>query len=192
MSELIKENGTESMIDMVRLRMLTLLGLIFIGTLFLSAGQPIAALESGFSLSQEADIHAWGIEGEPELGNGFDVWANVSVDSVLNDDDPGLRNVTVQVSGPNMTLNNLMTFNGTFYTGSVPAFPNDGTFSVRIRAYDLANASRNSAYIYIDYESDPLPVIDPTVTMPIVVGSSIGLMAVVIGLAIFYDRKKVT
>jgi len=159
------------------------------GALLLSAVQPITAHDAGFTPSQEADVYAWGIEGEPELGNGFDVWANVSVDAIMNDDDPALRNVTVQVSGPNMALNNLMTFNGTFYTGSVPAFPNDGTFRVRIRAYDLANVSRNSAYEDIVYESDPLPVIDPTVTMPIVVGSSIGFMTVVVGLAIYYDKR---
>jgi hypothetical protein len=170
--------------------MLPLLGLFFMSTLFVSFVHPVTAYNSGFALSQDATVHAWGIEGEPELGNGFDVWANVSVDAVLNDDDPGLRNVTVQVSGPNMTLNNLMTFNGTFYTGSVPAFPNDGTFSVRIRAFDLANESRNSAYQFIEYEGELVIPIDPTVTMPFVVGGSIGLMVVVIGLALRYDKRR--
>jgi hypothetical protein len=169
--------------------MLTVFGLIFIGAFLLSTVQPTTASNSGFSLSQFPVIHAWGIEGEPELGNGFDVWANVSYDDILNDDDPALRNVTVEVNGPNMTLSNLLTHNGTYYIGSVPAFPNDGTFSVRIRSYDMANETRTSGYVYIDYVSDPIPEIDTSVTMPIVVGSSFGLIAVVIGLAVYYDKR---
>ncbi len=183
MSELIKENSTESLIAMTRLRTFTLLGLVLTGLLLFSTVHHVTANESSFVLSQP-DVWAWGIEGEPELGNGFDVWANVT------DDGPGIRNVTVRVNGPNMTLSNLMTFNGTFYTASIPAFPNDGTFNVVLRAYDMTNASRTSYDVNIIFVADPVPYVDPAVTMPIVVGSSLGLMAVVFGVAMFYDRKR--
>lgn len=194
MSELIKENTSESMITMARLRICTLLGLFFIASLFLSTAQQVTASESGFIPGQTLplSVYAWGIEGEPEFGNGFDVWANVSDDDVMNDDDPGVRNVTVQVTGPNMTLYNLLTHNGTYYSGSVPAFPNDGTFSVRIHAYNMDNETRTSTEVQIVFESDPTPTVDPSVTMPIVVGSSFGFMAVIAGIALVYDRKRVS
>ncbi|MHA1964105.1 MAG: hypothetical protein ACXACG_05865 [Candidatus Thorarchaeota archaeon] len=190
MSELIKENRTESMITMVPRRTFSQLALIFMAVLLLSTVQYVTANDSNFMLSQTdtraPNIYGWGIEGEPELGNGFDVWANVT------DDEPssGIRNVTVEVNGPNMTLINLLTFNGTFYTGSVPAFPNDGTFNARIRTYDMENNTRNSYSIQIVFSSDPPPIADPSVTMPVVVGSSLGLMVVVIGLAMIYDKKR--
>ncbi len=191
MSDLIKENGTESLIDMTRLRLFIPLGVILLSALLLSSIQPVPQYTtaiSRFTLSQgdeiRPNIYEWGVEGVPELGLGFDVWANVS------DDDSGLRNVTVQVSGPNMTLNSLMTFNGTYYNGSVPAFPNDGLFDVNIRAYDLANNSRISYNLLFQYEENPVIPIDPTLSMPFVVGGSIGLIAVVIGIAMVYDRKK--
>jgi hypothetical protein len=130
------------------------------------------------------NIYAWGIEGDPLLGEGFDVWA------IVTDTLSGLRNVTVQVSGPNMTAGYHMTYNGTYYVGSVPAFPNDGLFLVRIRALDMVNNSRLSYQEDIDYVSDPVPVVDPVVTLPIVVGSSVGIMVVVSGIALVYDRRK--
>ena len=169
------------MITMARHRTLSLLGLILITALFLSSTQDVSAL---------SNVYGWGIEGDPKLGLGFDVWANVTDDAILNDDDPGVKNVTVHVSGPNMTINNLMTFNGTFYTGSVPAFPNDGSFNVYILAYNMTDHPRTSYNVVIVFESDPGPVIDPTVTMPVVVGSSLALMVVVFGLATVYDKRR--
>jgi hypothetical protein len=187
MSGLIKENETGCLMTMDRHRLLTFFGIfVFIALL-------VSPTNASYTLSQDTTaptIHAWGIEGDPEAGLGFDVWANVSDDVILNDDDPALRNVTVQVLGPNMTLNGLMTFNGTFYTSSVPVFPNDGTFRVRIRAFDLANNTRNSAYQYIEYEGEPEIPIDPNITMPIVVSSGIALIVAVIILARFYDRRR--
>ena len=188
MSELIKESSTESLIAMTRLRTFALLGLALAGLLLLSTAQHVTASEPGFTLSQTDDIrptvYAWGIIGEPELGEAYDVWANVT------DDDSGVRNVTIHVTGPNMTLHNLMTYNGSFYNAPIPAFPNSGTFTLYIRAYDMANNTRTSTDLQIVYDSDPVPPVDPNVTMPIVVGSSIGLMVAVFGLAMLYDRKR--
>ncbi|MFW9812983.1 MAG: hypothetical protein ACFFF9_11040 [Candidatus Thorarchaeota archaeon] len=187
MSGLIKGKEFCGLMTMDRLRLLTFIGIFVVMALFVSP------TKASFTISQDITaptIHAWGIEGDPMEGLGFDVWANVSDDEILNDDDPALRNVTVQVTGPNMTLNGLMAFNGTFYTGSVPAFPNDGTFRVRIRAFDLANNTRNSAYVNIDFEAEPEIPIDPNITMPIVVTSGIGLIVVVIILARYYDRRR--
>jgi hypothetical protein len=188
MSGLIKENSTQFLIDMARLRLFTLLGFIFISVLLLSSVQTTKAFATvgpTYTLSQnQPDVWAWGIEGDPLMGLGFDVWANVT------DEDADLKNVSVQVNGPNMTLNSLMTFNGTLYTGAVPAFPNDGLFDVYILAYDTTNRSRTSSNVQYDFESDPVIPIDPNLTMPVVVISSIGLVAVVIGLAFVYDKKQ--
>ena len=112
-------------------------------------------------------------------------------DAIVNDDDPGVKNVTVHVSGPNMTLNNLMTFNGTFYTGSVPAFPNDGSFDVYILAYNMTDHPRISSNVVIVFESDPGLVLDPNVTLPVVVGSSFAFMVVVVGIAMVYDKRRI-
>ncbi|MFW9788337.1 MAG: hypothetical protein ACFFE1_11715 [Candidatus Thorarchaeota archaeon] len=185
MSDLIKENTTESVITMAQLRFITLLGLLFIATIFLSTLQPIIAQDV-----TRPNIYGWGMEGEPELGNGFDVWANVTDDEIVNDDDPNIRNVTVRVLGPNMTFIGLMTHNGTFYTGSVPTFPNEGTFNVRVKAYDMANNSRTSSNIDVVFDSNPTPTIPQTVTMPIVVSTSITLIAFVAVIAVMYDRRK--
>ncbi len=190
MRHLIKENSTGSLIAMARQRIITLLGLVLVTALFLSPAQLVAGQDSDFVLAL-ASVYDWGIEGEPELGSGFDVWANVTNDDIANDDDPGIKNVTVHVSGPNMTVNNLMTFNGTYYTGSVGPFPNDGSFDVSIMAYNQTDHRRVSYSVTIVYESDPLPTLDPNVTMPIVVISSVGLMGVVMVVAMVYDRRRV-
>ncbi|MFW9965048.1 MAG: hypothetical protein ACFFCX_15870 [Candidatus Sifarchaeia archaeon] len=174
---------------MVRFRLHPILGILILFTLTISTARPtqyLAANDMGFRISQDdgPDIYHWGIEGEPELGQGFDVWANVT------DEETSVLNVSVVVSGPNMTLNSLMPFNGTLYTGSVPAFPNDGVFNVLIRAFDTENNSRESYDVDITFEADPVIPIDPWVTMPIVVSSSIGMMALVAGLALVYDRRR--
>jgi hypothetical protein len=167
------------MITMARPQTMTLFALAIAVIFLFSFTQPVTAADT-----RPPNVYGWGFEGQPELGQGFGVWANVT------DDETGVRNVTVEVFGPNMTLNSLMSFNGTYYIGSVPAFPNDGTFNVRIRAYDLANNTRTSAFRDIVYESNPPPTIPEDATLPIVVGSSIGFMAVVIVMALVYDRRK--
>ncbi|MFW9964778.1 MAG: hypothetical protein ACFFCX_14515 [Candidatus Sifarchaeia archaeon] len=186
MSELIKGKFSDGLMTMVRLRLFAVLLITIMTFCLLSTFHVSALSQTGFLISQDdnqPDIWAWGIEGEPELGFGFDVWANVT------DQDDDLKNVSVQVLGPNMTYRNLLVYNGTFHTGAVPAFPNDGTFSVRIRAYDLENNTRTSYPVYIDFEANRTTAVDPSVTMPIVVGSSVGFIVLIVVLAIIYDRR---
>jgi hypothetical protein len=181
MSELIKGNATDYEITMTRLRTLSLLGLFFVATILLSSSSSVTAL---------ADIYDWGLEGDPELGQGFDVWANVTNDGINNDDDPGIKNVTIRVVGPNMSLFGLMTHNGTYYTGSVPAFPNGGTFNVYLIAYNQTDDPRISTNVYITYDPGAPDPVDPNITMPVVVGSSIALMVVVLVIGLVYDRRR--
>jgi len=54
----------------------------------------------------------------------------------------------------------------------------------------MENESRISTNVMIDYDADPEPVIDPNITLPVVVGSSAGLMVLVMGFAMLYDRKR--
>jgi hypothetical protein len=167
------------MITMARPQTMTLFTLAIAAIFLFSVTQPATAADT-----RPPNIYGWGFEGQPELGQGFGVWANIT------DDETGVRNATVEVFGPNMTLSSPMSFNGTYYTGLVPAFPNAGTFGVRIRAYDLANNTRTSAFRYVVYESNPLPTIPEGATLLIVVGSSIGLMVMVVAVALVYDRRK--
>jgi hypothetical protein len=183
MSELIKGNTTDYKITMTRRRTLSFLGLFFVAAVLLSSSSPVTAL---------ANVYDWGIEGEVELGQGFDVWANVTNDEINNDDDPGIKNVTIRVIGPNMSHFGLMSHNGTYYTGSVPAFPNGGTFNVYLIAYNQTDHPRISSNVYVVYDPEAPEPIDPTVTMPIVIGSSVALMIVVAALALMYDKRKTT
>jgi len=180
MSDLIKGSTTDYKITMTRLRTLSLLGLFFVAAIIISSSTPVTAL---------ANIYGWGIEGEPELGQGFDVWANITNDETNNDDDPGIKNVTIRVIGPNMSYYGLMTHNGTYYTGSVPAFPNGGTFNVYLIAYNQTDHPRTSTGVDVAYDPSP-NTIEPSITMPIVVGSSVALMVAVVVLALVYDRRK--
>ncbi|MFX1483449.1 MAG: hypothetical protein ACFFCP_09690 [Promethearchaeota archaeon] len=185
MSVLIKDKDDKRMIGMARQTTHFLACIFLLGALLISSMGVVYA-SSDYVLSQDVtapNIYAWGVEGDPLLGQGFDVWANVT------DDGLGVRNVSVQVTGPNMTLNDLLTFNGTFYTGSVPAFPNDGHFIVNIRTFDIANNTRTSYPLHFDYVADLVIPPDPTVTMPYVVLSSLGLIGVLIISAIIYDRR---
>lgn len=177
------------MIAMARRRIITLLGLFFVATLFLSPAQFVSAHDTRFTLAL-ASIYEWGIEGDPQLNLGFSVWANVTNDDIVNDDDPGVKNVTLHVGGPNMTINNIMAFNGTYYVGSVGPFPNSGTFNVYVIAYNQTDHARVSYNVLIEYEEDAGPTVDPNATMPAVVLSSVGLMGFVIVAAMVYDKRR--
>lgn len=188
-SGLIKRNNMERRITMVRLHIktgliLTLLALFMIGTLLVTITSA-----SEFVPSQDTtapNIWEWNYSGRPNESEAFSVWANVTD----NEGGDGIRNVTINILGPNVTLHNLMIFNGTYYETDIDAFPNPGTFNMFVNAYDMNNNTRFGRHLIVIVEEDVEPPVDPLVTLPVVVLSSGILAVIVIGFALMYDRRQ--
>jgi hypothetical protein len=148
-----------------------------------------ATTSSEFIPSQDTiapNIWDWNYYGPANKSEPFTVWANVTD----NEGGSGIRNVTINIQGPNVTLHELMTFNGTYYEANIGAFPNPGTFDLYVNAYDINNNTRLGRHINIVIVDDSAPPIDPQVTLPIVVSSSAILAIVVLAFALIYDRRQ--
>jgi hypothetical protein len=163
--------------------------------LFSSGSLPASMMEyqsannmQGVECNQLADalptIYDWGIIGRPDESEAFTVWANVT------DDDLDLANVSVHVSGPNTTINELMPFNGTFYVTNLDAFVAVGTYDIYVSATDLANNTRQGRHIFVEIQSGSTETADPNITMPVVVVSSLITGFLVCVVAYFYKQCK--
>ena len=189
MSELIKRNKRDVLITMVRLRsptgvVVTFLAILLTGTLLISFTSA-----SSYQISQDStapNIWDWDYTGRPNESEAFSVWANVTD----NDGGVGILNVTINITGPNVTVNDLMTYNGSFYEASVDAFPNPGEFRMHVSAMDLNNNTRDGRIVTIVIEEEVEPTVDPMLTMPIVVSTSSVLLVIVLMAAMFYDKKQ--
>lgn len=190
MSELIKRKETEVLITMVRLRTPTGVVVTFF-TILLTATLLISFTSAGdFQISQDETrptIWDWGITGRPNESEAFSVWANATD----NEGGVGILNVTINISGPNVTVHDLMTFNGSFYEASVDAFPNPGEFRIYVSAMDMNNNTRDSTTVTIIIEENAEPIVDPMITLPIVVSTSCVLLVIVIMAAMLYDKKQI-
>jgi len=130
------------------------------------------------------EIHAWGFEGPINQGLPFVAWANVT------DSESGVRNVSL-IIGPmpgSETLQELFN-NGTHYVSAIPGLTTGILYSFRILSYDMANNSGTSYTRTVDMRPVTTTTIDPSVTAPIVVGSSLALMGLVIIVSVAYDRR---
>lgn len=129
-------------------------------------------------------IYNWGITGRPNMSEPFTVWANVT------DDDLDLANVSVYVNGPNTTIHELMSYNGSLYVEDLDALLDAGTYDIYVTATDLANNTRVSRHEYIELQMETTTVVDPNITMPYVVASSlcIGLVACIV--AYLYRQRQ--
>ena len=189
MSELIKQNERDVLITMVSPRtptsiVVAFLAILLTGTLFISF-----ASAGNFQISQDTTnptIWDWDYTGRPNESEAFSVWANVTD----NDGGVGILNVTINISGPNVTVNDLMLSNGSFYEASVDAFPNPGEFRMYVSAMDLNNNTRDGRVETIIIEEYEEPTVDPTLTIPIVVSTSSVLLVIVIMFAMLYDKKQ--
>ncbi len=128
-------------------------------------------------------IYDWGITGKPNMSEPFTVWANVT------DDDLDLVNVSVYVNGPNTTIHELMTYNGSLYVEDLDALLETGTYDIYITATDLANNTRVSRHEYVELQTETTTVVDPGATMPYVVVSSLGFGLIVCIGAYFYRQR---
>jgi hypothetical protein len=179
----------ERMITMVRLDIKT--GVIFaILALFITGTTLVStSTASEFALSQDTtapNIWDWNYYGQANESEPFTVWANVTD----NEGGDGIRNVTINILGPNVTIHDLMLFNGTYYEVDIDAFPNPGTFDMFVNAYDMNNNTRLGRHISVIINENTEPPLDPLVTLPIVVSSSIILAVILMIFAIIYDRRR--
>jgi len=189
-SGLIKQKILEQVITMARLQIkmgvvLVFLTLLMIGTFLIT---PTTA--SDFEPSQAStapNIWDWGYTGRPNASEAFSVWANVTV----HEGGLGIANVTINISGPNVTIHDLMTYNGSFYVVNVDAFPNPGEFLLYVTAVDINGESRDGRTIYITIEEDDKPTVDPRLTLPVVVSTSMVIAVIVIMFALMYDRRQI-
>ncbi|MGY5858367.1 MAG: hypothetical protein RTU63_03285 [Candidatus Thorarchaeota archaeon] len=175
---------------MVRLHIKTGLILAFLA-LFMTGTLLVMTTTAGdFQISQDTtqpNIWDWNYSGRPNESEAFTVWANVTD----NEGGDGIRNVTINISGPNVTIHDLMIFNGTFYEVDIDAFPNHGTFDMFIVAYDMNNNTRIGRHITVIVEEVVEPPVDPMLTLPFVVASSVILAIIVIMIALMYDKRQI-
>lgn len=171
--------------------MMTLL--IVVGLLPFTTGKPLGidAAHSPNRLSQDTirpEISSWGIEGRASAGESFVAWANVT------DYQSAVRNVSLILNSDNGTVRTVEIYplfdNGTLYVRQIPGLPANRTYLLRVLAFDLANNSAISYSRTINRYPSPDPPIDPNVTMPVVVTSSLVLFAIVSLLAYVYDRRQ--
>jgi len=174
---------------MVRLHIKSGLILAFLALLMAGTMLVTTTTASDFQPSQDTtqpNIWDWNYSGRPNMSEAFTVWANVTDD----EGGDGIRNVTINILGPNVTVHELMIFNGTYYEADIDAFPNPGTFDMFVNAYDMNNNTRLGRHITIIIAEDIDPPLDPLVTLPVVVLGSLGIAAVVIMFALMYDRRQ--
>ena len=188
-SGLIKQKILELLITMARPKIKTGVILVIL-TLFMTvtfAVTPTTASHFEPSANEEApNIWEWGYTGRPNQSEAFSVWANVTV----HEGGLGIANVTMHITGPNVTVHDLMTYNGSFYVYFAEAFPNPGQFILWVSAMDLNNDTRNGRIVYITIEADVEPTVDPILTLPAVVSTSILIAVITIVFALMYDRRE--
>ena len=129
-------------------------------------------------------IYDWGITGKPNMSEPFTVWANVT------DDDFDLANVSVYVNGPNTTIRETMAYNGSLYVENLDALLHTGTYDIYIVATDLANNTRVSRHENIELQTETTTVVDPGITMPYVVASSLSIGLIVSIVAYRYRQQR--
>ncbi|TFG13881.1 hypothetical protein EU537_05320 [Candidatus Thorarchaeota archaeon] len=127
-------------------------------------------------------IDAWGIEGPIRSGEQFTVWA------IVSDADSGVLNVSAEILQDGSPYSNpLLEFNGTHFSSAIPGLELNHTYEISIVAFDNAENRAESYTREFDLVITTNTTINPEVTLPIVVGSS---MIVLVALAIFSYRIK--
>ncbi len=178
--------------EVLLLLMLTVCGLAEMGTASVLLGLKLIPPSHVFGPINLAandtlrpEISAWGLEGPVEQGVSFSAWANVS------DTESGVRNVSLSVHGDNGQRSSYpLAFNGSLYMADVPGLAVNATYTLYIIAFDMANNTATSYSRTADLTQRTTTTKDPSVTTPIVVGSSLVLMAVVTVVAMIYDRRR--
>ncbi len=141
-----------------------------------------------FDIAQEdtlrPEIYAWGFDSTPVPETPFTVWANAS------DTQSEIKNVTVIIEQGNFEyFREALVFNGTHYAYQVLGLPNNYTYSVLLNAFDTYDNVAQTSVRTLDFVTYLNTPVDPTVTMPLVVVTSLGILAGVIFVAYIYDKR---
>ena len=130
-------------------------------------------------------IEVWNISRSAYEGGPFTAWADV------RDSASGVRNVTliIQDTALNHTEYELL-HNGSYYMASIDRLQFDRSHELWILAFDMANNSATTYHLTVNLIQPTYTPIDPGVTMPTVVSSSLALMAIVICMAVVYDKRR--
>jgi hypothetical protein len=130
-------------------------------------------------------IEVWNISRSVYEGEPFTAWADV------RDPVSGVRNVSliIQDSALNRTEYDLL-HNGIHYAASIDRLQANRSHELWILAFDMANNSATTSHLTVNLIKSTYTPIDPWVTMPTVVSSSLALMAMVICTAVVYDKRR--
>ncbi len=130
-------------------------------------------------------IDVWNISRSAYDGEPFTAWADVW------DQNSGVRNVSliIQDTALNRTEYELLD-NGSYYVASIGRLQSNRSHELWIYAFDMANNLATTYKLTVNLIESTYTPIDPWVTMPTVVSSSLALMAMVICVAVVYDKRR--
>ena len=130
-------------------------------------------------------IDVWNISRSAYDGEPFTAWADVW------DPNSDVRNVSliIQDTALNRTEYELLD-NGSYYVASIGRLQSNRSHELWIYAFDMANNSATTYKLTVNLIESTYTPIDPWVTMPTVVSASIALMAMVICVAVVYDKRR--
>lgn len=150
-----------------------------------AAANPQQRAVAGLQDTLRPTIEVWNISRSAYGGEPFTVWADV------RDPVSGVRNVSLVIQ--DTTLNRTeyeLLYNGSYYAASINRLQFNRSHELWISAFDMANNSATTYHLTVNLIESTHTPIDPSVTMPIVVLSSLTLMAMVIGVAVVYDKRR--
>ncbi|MGY5875478.1 MAG: hypothetical protein RTU30_07015 [Candidatus Thorarchaeota archaeon] len=129
------------------------------------------------------EIYEWGFDRPSNWNESFFAWANVSGTG------SALENVSFVVSRDGNERRHLLSYNGTLFTGVIPHLRANATYDVYIETFDWGMNKASGYHQSLNFYPPEPPPLDPGVTAPIVIPSSILLMGVVIAIARIYDKR---
>jgi len=140
---------------------------------------------AGLQDTLRPSIDVWNISRCAYDGEPFTAWADVW------DPNSGVRNVSliIQDTALNRTEYELLD-NGSYYVASIGRLQSNRSHELWIYAFDMANNSATTYKLTVNLIESTYTPIDPWVTMPTVVSASIALMAMVICVAVVYDKRR--
>jgi len=130
-------------------------------------------------------IEVWDISRSAYEGEPFKAWADV------RDPGSGVRNVSLIIRDSVLNRTEYeMLHNGIHYAASIDRLQANRSHELWLLAFDMANNSATTYHMTVNLIESTYTPIDPWVTMPTVVSSSLALMAMVICVAAVYDKRR--
>jgi len=150
-----------------------------------SAANPQQREITGLQDTLRPSIEVWNISRSAYEGEPFTAWADV------RDLVSGVRNVSLKIQDSALNRTEYELFhNGSYYVASIGRLQSNRSHDLWISAFDMANNSATTYRLTVNLIESTYTPVDPWVTMPTVVSSSLALMAMVICLAVVYDKRR--